>query len=145
MLSRLSPSYVYFMSGICASAGVNLLTALPSIDLSLVRMSPYLISAGLWVVAAWICAHLGMLVESCHIEAASLSDPTLSRQEVRSLVAAAINRRRGRAVMAAVGAMLAATVALSLGAISRRDGFHGAMPQSISSDTRALGPVVPMR
>lgn len=145
MLSKLSPSYVYFMSGVCASAGVNLLTALPSMDVSLVRMPLYLLSAGLWVVAAWICAHWGMVVEACHLDAASLSDKTLSRQEVRALVAVAVGRRRGKVIAAALGGVLVAIIALGLGALSRRDAF-GLLPQpTISPETPATAAPAPAK
>lgn len=83
-LTRLSPGFLYFVSGLFASAGINLVTSIPTASGALVAL--YLLLAAVpWVFASWILAAIAAEMDSVTAKVADLKTPTLSSGEFAAL------------------------------------------------------------
>lgn len=117
-LLRTPPSFWYFLSGVVASAGVNLLTGLASST-----FNPWFIffivgSAFVWLVIAWLLAGVAKSLEAVLQEASLVINGRLSRSERTEIQAQLLNGVR-RPILGKISracALGALAIAFSIGA-----------------------------
>lgn len=112
------PSFWYFLSGVVAAAGVNLLTGLAVSTFNLIVFLLVFLSASAWLSVAWILAGIAKLLESALQEASLVITDQLSRSErteVRNQLLNEVRSGFGKRMYAAFGLIFLA-ILISVGA-----------------------------
>jgi len=111
---RLSPSYLYFLSGVFASAAVNLLTSV-AVGPTKVGLFVLLGTAGCWLVSSIGAASMAELLTIVRSDRDHLITPRLSLQEQEAVAAQCLAPRRRKII--AWAAVCAVSLAIGVGGL----------------------------
>ena len=99
---RVAPSFVYFLSGILAGAAVNLVTAVPTGNVSAEAASALGLSAACWLGASLLLAAVATLLEESREESIRLAAQNLDRAEIEALRRTLLKREGKRLFIVAL-------------------------------------------
>jgi len=95
-IETIAPSFLFFISGVMASASVNIVTAIPTTNPGFARAIMLLLCALPWLAAAAVLASVASMLESTRLECERLTSSTLTSLEVEETWKAVFNKVRRR-------------------------------------------------